>query len=692
MNRIARRLAAGLCLVVLGAAAASASTTQFWTTRTVGDYREARLRGAAVDADGALGLGVEVTPTELPGADVAWAVLGEEGGALVGSGHAGVVFRVGAGGRVTASDSTGAAQVLCLARGPDGAVYAGTGPDGRVLRYAAGRFQEWFATGDKYVWALAWSGQTLYAATGPEGRLFALRGSGGRTGSGESVFKAPEGQLTALAADGHDGVFVGAAGGGTVYWHRAGRTRALFRAPETEIRGLVHQGGALYAAAVSAAPVQVEPGGRVQPGGAGGEPKSAVYRIVPDSAVTTWWRSPQGLIFALAPRPGGGLWVATGADAGLYALDERGRATSVYQAAEGHATALAVAGGELWMATSAPARLYRVRAPAARGEAESAVLDAARLARWGRFLAAGELAAVRFATRSGHGPDPDSTWSDWQEVRPGATVASPPARHLQWRAQFAGPARVREVRVAYAEVNQPPRIEELTVQPEPGKFYAGEISPRQEPVTQLLPGGQRVQYSTPSPPPGPPDVLPVWARGLRPVTWKAADPNGDPLAYELAYRRAGTAGWTLLGEALEASPFTWDTNGLAEGEYELRLTASDEPRQGDDALRDELVWGPVTVDHTPPTVAGLEASGEGLAVRVRGEARDAGLYVAKVDVAVGEYEWALAAAEDGLWDGPAERFRATLTGVPPGVYPLRVRVVDAAGNVAVTTLSVTVRR
>jgi hypothetical protein len=62
-----------------------------------------------------------------------------------------------------------------------------------------------------------------------------------------------------------------------------------------------------------------------------------------------------------------------------------------------------------------------------------------------------------------------------------------------------------------------------------------------------------------------------------------------------------------------------------------------------------------------------------------------------VAVAVGEYDWALASADDGIWDGPAERFRVSVTGLPPGVYPVRVRVADAVGNVALFTSSVTVR-
>src|SRR5204862_1698456 len=98
-------------------------------------------------------------------------------------------------------------------------------------------------------------------------------------------------------------------------------------------------------------------------------------------------------------------------------------------------------------------------------------------------------------------------------------------------------ASLREMRVAYAEINQPPHIDEFTIYPEPGKFYKGEITPRQDPITQILPGGTRVQYSVPSPPPGAPDVMPTWAVGLRPLQWRASDPNGDALRARLDDRR-----------------------------------------------------------------------------------------------------------------------------------------------------------
>jgi len=361
-------------------------------------------------------------------------------------------------------------------------------------------------------------------------------------------------------------------------------------------------------------------------------------------------------------------------------------------ASEGNATALIAQGKDIWMATSGPARVYRVSTPAASGQALSPVFDSGRIARWGRFLTIGDEGSVRFSTRSGNTSTPDSTWSEWKSVTPGQGVTSPSARYLQWRSDLSGNAsEVREVRVAYAEVNQAPQIDDFTAYPEPGKFYKGEISPRQDPVTQVLPGGTRVQYSAPAPPPGAPDVMPTWALGLRPLQWHATDPNGDPLVAKLEFRRAGASGWTLIDENLEASPYTWDTNGLPDGNYELRLTIDDSEREGEDALSDEMVIGPVTVDHSPPTLLGVEARAQGHDVVVTGEARDAGLYVGQVDVKIGNGDWMPARALDGLWDSPSERFEVRLSEIEAGDQTVWVRAADAVGNTATTVTHVTVR-
>ena len=96
--------------------------------------------------------------------------------------------------------------------------------------------------------------------------------------------------------------------------------------------------------------------------------------------------------------------------------------------------------------------------------------------------------------------------------------------------------------------------------PQGAGFREGDLQPRSEPVTQTLPGGQRVEYSLPKP--AGQDALrelPTWARGLRTVQWKATDPNGDPLRYRVEVRPREREPWTEVGEDLDATSFTWDT-------------------------------------------------------------------------------------------------------------------------------------
>src|SRR5215468_519886 len=247
---MSRFLGAALVALLGAAAPAAASVTQFWTIHRAADYKDAELSGTSVSAEGVLRVGVKAEGVNLNGPDVAWALAPDGDAALVGTGPEGVLYRV-QGASVRVADSTGSGQVLSLVRGSDGAYYAGTAPDGRVLRWSAGKVETWFKTSDKYVWALAWSGSTLYAVTGPEGYLYAIRGQD----HAETLFHAPSGQITAVVSDGAGGCFLGTSGKGAIYRYAGGKTRSLLEVSESDVKSLVYQRGVLYAAATSVSPV-----------------------------------------------------------------------------------------------------------------------------------------------------------------------------------------------------------------------------------------------------------------------------------------------------------------------------------------------------------------------------------------------------------------------------------------------------
>lgn len=679
-------LCAGLFAV--SAARTDAAGTQYWTLRAPADYAQAELNGIALGPDGALEKGPSLDSVTLPGTPVVWSMLVDGGRVLLGTGPGGRVLSVR--GESVESDSTGEGMVFALAKGPDGALFAGTGPEGRVVRLSGGRRSVYYDTGEKYVWAIAFVGKTLYAATGPAGKLYAIEGEG----KGRVVFDGRAAHLTALAPDGKGGLFVGSSGRGIVYHVAGDRVRALFEAPEKEIRALAWDGRALFAAALSAPPVTFESGSD-QPEAAPGEgQRSIVYRIIPDSSVTTFWVSPQGLVYGLA-HARGALWVATGGRAALYRVDERGRGTALWSGSEGQATTVLPAGEDLLLATSNPSRLYRVRPGTGRGTALSPVFDAKRLARWGRLWGEGIQDGARFKTRSGNTADPDSTWSGWADLMSGSLVASPPARYLQWQLELSSGTRARPagITVAWGEVNQPPRIEDFTIYPQPGKFYEGEMNLRRDPITQELPDGRKVQFSVDAPRKGTAEALPAWAQGMRPMSWKAQDPNGDDLSYRVYVRRQGTSTWTPVAVGLENTLYSWDTTSFEDGRYDVRLVASDEdvnpPGEG---LEDQAVTTAVDVDRTAPALASLEVSLAGDVASVRGEARDTGAYVSKVEMALDESRFFAATPDDGLWDEPTERFTLRFEGIPPGDHLVKARAIDSLGNSVVITRPLTVGR
>ena len=687
---VRRAAFAALATIALLPGFAAAAATQYWTVRTAADYAQADLDGVALGPDGALRAGPEIASVALPGETVTWGMLVEGERTLLAVGPGGRVLTVR--GSSIETDSTGEGVALSLARGPDGALYAGTGPAGKIVRLEGGRRTTYFDTGQKYVWALAWVGKTLYAATGPGGKLYAIDGAG----KGRVVLDARAAHLTVLAPDGKGGVYVGASGRGIVYHvDDDGRGRALYETPEKEIKALAVVGNAVYVAALTAPPLTFAPNDAPEPGDGSGQ-RAVVYRIVPDSSAVVHWVAPQGLVFALAPGPDGTLWAATGSRAALYSIDPRGRGTALWSESAGQATALARAGDGFVVATSGPSRLLRVRPAGDGGIVRSTVFDAKKIARWGRLWSEGEDGggAARVRTRSGNTAEPDSTWSSWRALEGAGGVASPPARYLQWEMRVAGRTRVNAVTVAWAEPNQRPRIEDFVVYPVPGKFYEGELNVRRDPVTQELPDGRRVQFNLDTARRAAADALPPWAQGIRPMSWKAQDPNGDALSYRLAVRREGESAWTPIAAGVTNTLYAWDTTGFPDGSYAVRLTASDEDENAaGSGLDDEAVAAPVELDRTPPEVAALAATVDAAGViTVKGEGRDARSFLTRVDVAIDDGSWMAATPDDGLWDGAREAFTLRIEGVGRGDHLVRVRLTDALGNPAHATKTVTIGR
>lgn len=681
-----RKIVASMFAAALWAGRSEATETQLWVSDSPADYAKSQAEGVVVGPDGVLRLGPRAVSSPAESLAVIWSIATLPGGSVALAGDGGRIDRWTASGGVRPWVRLPVGQVLSLARDGEGLV-AGTGPDGLIYRVSARGDTSLLArTGERYVWGLVPAGKAAwFAATGTRGRLLRVEKDKIRV-----ALDSDESNLVSIAGDGRGGAFAGGDSHGRILWARAdGSVTTAYDAPEDEVRALaLGSDGALYAAGLTASATSDEDEGehRLQPvksAVSGGH--ATIYRIVPDSSAAAAWTPPNPFVFSLAGS-GDGLLVATGNRAALFSLDTRGRAAQLLAVPQGQITALATdADGRVYAATSNPGSLWRIGpARADRGELVSSPLDARRFARFGRVAWRGHLGggAVEVFTRSGNTDPPDTTWSPWKTTPKDAPSVAPAARYLQWKlALSGGDPRVDAVEAAWRERNLAPRIEDVAVAPQGIGFREGQLQPRTDPVTQALPGGQRVEYSMSGSPQKTLRELPAWARGLRTLQWKASDPNGDEMRYRADLSIEGQDVWTKLGEDLEATSFTWDSRGQPDGRYRIRVRATDAPGNAvGEALVAEAVSEPFTVDNTAPVVTALDLRPEPGAIAVTGRAADGQSLLSRIEIEIDDEDWRMLSPEGGLSDASDLSFSVRLPEVATGEHSVAIRAVDQAGN------------
>jgi len=224
------------------------------------------------------------------------------------------------------------------------------------------------------------------------------------------------------------------------------------------------------------------------------------------------------------------------------------------------------------------------------------------------------------------------------------------------------------VDVAYLMPNLPPQVKGVKV------TLGGKSVPPQPPQDQ---------DGNPPPPP---------SGRIQTIAWEAADPNNDPLVFSLYYRSGRKSPWILLKDKLKEPTYEWDTRGVADGRYEIKVVASDAAAnplgEGKTASR---VSDPVLVDNTPPVIGDVKTAVQGTRVRVDVKAVDRTSTVTAVDYAVdSSQDWQAATPSDTMFDSPEAAANFTASNLSPGPHQISVRATDARGNQGFENVFVTI--
>jgi hypothetical protein len=427
-----------------------------------------------------------------------------------------------------------------------------------------------------------------------------------------------------------------------------------------------------------------------------------VLRIAPSGEVDTLWSSGEETPYAMTADPEGVL-VGTGGSGRVYrVLDDRTWSMVASLPAE-QVTALDRGGdGEVLVATSNPGTLHALTAGLGpRGTFTSKVRDTDTVSAWGRLrwdARMPEGASVVLYSRSGNTSTPDSTWTDWSPpytAPAGQSVASPSARFLQLKAVLvskgAATPVLDTVSTAFLQRNLRPQVTSITVLPA-GEVFQKPLSINPEGEILGLEGspgetraGAPVASARTSLGVSTAYSRRLYHRGLQTFTWRAEDPNGDTMSYDVLYRAAGDSRFRPLRRNLTEAVVAWDTATVPNGRYVVRVVASDAPSNPEAlALTSDRDSAPFDVDNTPPVVTASLAGG-----RVRAVARDDSSIVRRAEYSVDGGRWREVHPVDGINDALEETFEITLGDLSaPGPHLVVVRAADLLGNTATARVEV----
>ena len=727
-----------LCAALVPGPKTLAQGTRLWTQSHAEDLEHGSPQGVSIASDGALRFGPSAAELLTTPSTFVWGVAQDTAGVIyLATGSPATVLRLDSKTEQSTLFTTHTLAVSSLALGPDGSLYAATMPDGRVYRIdpkATKTLDETSAevvldlakfdtpklgapsseSKSRYIWDLTFdSTGHLYAATGGPGAVYRIDLKS-TPAKADLFFSTDEAHIRTLAWDKSGNLLAGSDGSGLVYRiSPQGKGYVLFSAPRREVTSLaVGPDGTIYAADLGdksrnplpQLPIQNGMGITItfsQPGSVQAANASStvpegteIYALKPNQAPQRLWAGKDEVVYRLASTPDG-ILALTGNRGRLIEIHPDGSSADFAHLDAQQATALAITPSGWLIGTSNTGRLYTLAAKSASTHSyASDVLDAGALSRWGRMEVDPASHGYHLFTRSGNIEQPvrnarDWGWNDWQPVA-NLSIASPPGRYLQWKAELDPDGNLSGVGVNYLPVNSSPVVEDILVVP------GARVTPQ---AVQI--GGPPLTIAFPTPAQngitsfdGAAANPPLQAQKDRTavtVRWAAHDDNGYDLAYDLSVRGDGETTWRPLKKSLTDKYFTFDATSVPDGGYQVKVVASDAPSHTPgEALTGELVSDRFELDTTPPAIAALKASADAKAIAVSFTAHDTFSPIAHAEYSLDFGPWQYIEPIGNLSDSPDERydFRIPLADRPEsGIAPdaehlITVRVYDRHDNMA----------
>jgi hypothetical protein len=686
---------------IFATSAAVADGTRTWEQSKFEDLIKGTATGVAVRSNGGLELAPSFKLLYTTPSTYIWAVAADDAGNVyAATGSPARVYRITPDGKSSIIFEPQELQVQTLEVGPNGVIYAGTAPDGKVYKLEhkpternAGKAEAkeksgessaenskpaldpswtssvYFAPGTKYIWDLLLDKSgNLYVATGDHGEIYKVTPKGDHS----LFFKSDETHMRVLALDAQGNIIAGTDGSGLVYRiSPAGEAFVLYSAPKKEITALtLDRDGNIYAAGVGEKKASA---GILALGGT-----SPILTL----AAPTQMSGPQTagsanpaanpLAGAAFPFPAGG--ANGGSD--VYRISPDGSPTRIWTSHDDIVYALAFdAHGQLLAGTGNRGHIFAITGIDDFSDllkaSASQITSFAKAPGGGLYASSSNLGKVFVL-----GPAPETEgsyesdvfdariFSRWGRlefrgqgnvdlmVRSG-NVDNPDRNWSPWKRvdlEKGGEMGVPAARYAqwkavlHTNDRTTPTVDSVTlnylpknVPPEIDDVMV-QVGTRYQPPSKSTSSSTDSSTSTSIHFDSP--VTGTHDRDAIGVKWNAHDDNDDQLVYSVYYRGDGESRWLLLKDNVTDKAYSFDASLLPDGGYTIKVVASDAPSHSPgEALTAEKVSRRFEVDTTPPRVLNLNAVLEGNQIHVRFRAEDGFSTIKRAEYSIDAGDW-----------------------------------------------------
>jgi hypothetical protein len=295
--------------------------------------------------------------------------------------------------------------------------------------------------------------------------------------------------------------------------------------------------------------------------------------------------------------------------------------------------------GENYAMLLEPGRIIKIsRDYAPSGIFLSGVFDTGNISFWGKPFTGSVIypeTGMKIYSRSGAVAD-DNLWEDW--VPFDGKINSSPNRFFQYKIELTSAGtkspEFTSMVIPFVQKNSAPRVEKITL---------------------------------------------TYNNGIYKISWDAVDDDKDILIYDI-YLSISNSVWVKINEKpLEDNTFDLNTGNYPDGQYRIKITASDErsnpPSEAKEGYR---ISEPFMIDNTPPQIGDITVKRVPGAAELSWQVKDALSPLLEVDYSLNGLKWIKLLPDSGMYDSPMGSFSLKLAGDVPCF--LEIKAVNIYGN------------